>query len=129
VLSMFSQGGAKRLNISVTPQGPAIGLLGVAGEAKAALGVTGTDNTYLHLFGAREHGGVQLSSGSDRAVLRVFDAADKPRAVLGLLEKESTPGLILNDVGGVSRVTLLLSPRGPALEFLGGDKGVLWRAP
>jgi hypothetical protein len=129
VMSMFARNGVKRLNLSVAAQGPAIGLLGTGGEARAAFGASGPDNTYLHLFGAKEHGGVQLSSGSDRAVIRVFDSQDKPRAVLGLLEKENTPGLIFNDGGGVSRVRLLLSPRGPGLEFLAGDNNVVWHAP
>ena len=65
VLSMFSRSGVRRLNMSVAAQGPVIGLLGIAGEARAAFGASGADNTYLHLFAAKEHGGVQLSAGSD----------------------------------------------------------------
>ncbi len=129
VMSMYSRSGPKRLNLSVTAQGPAIGLLGTAGEARAAFGASGADNTYLHLFAGKEHGGVQLSAGTDRAVVRMFDTQDRTRAVLGMLEKENTPGLVLNDAGGTSRVRLLLSPKGQGLEFLGSDKSVVWRAP
>ncbi len=128
VLSMFSRSGVKRLNMSVAAQGPVIGLLGTAGEARAAFGASGSDNTFLHLFSDKEHGGVQLSAGADRAVVRIFDGADKPRAVLGMLEKENTPGLVLNDGAGAARVMLLLFPRGPGLEFR-SDKDVVWRAP
>ena len=82
VLTLYSAGN-KRLNVSVGAQGPAIGLLGRNGEAKAALGLTAEDNAFLHLFGAGEHGGAQLLAAPDRTVLRFFDPADKARAVFG----------------------------------------------
>jgi hypothetical protein len=130
VLSLLDGSGRKRLNLSMLGgQGPTLGILGPTGQAKAALGMMGSDNAFLHLFGAGEHGGAQFSATKDSAVVRFFDANDKPRAVLGLLEKENAPGLALNDLSGASRVLLMLTQGGPSLDFLDQNRGVTWRAP
>jgi hypothetical protein len=128
VLSMYAANGVKRLNLSVTPQGPAIGLLGSKGEAKGAFGVTADQNTYFQLFGRDEHGGVQMFSAADRAVLRFFDLNDRPRAVLGMLENEGA-GLTLNDKDGNARAILMQTAKGWGLDFLDPNKGIFWRAP
>ena len=127
VVSMF-QRGRKRMNLSVTAQGPAVGLLGKNSEARAAFGLTAEDNSFLQLFGAGERGGAQLLAAPDRNVLRFFDAADRVRAVLGTVNKESEPGLVLNDGAGVSRVILMLTQEGPGLEFFDRDKVRTWIA-
>jgi len=127
VVSLF-QGGRKRLNLSVTAQGPAVGLLGKNSEAKAAFGLTAEDDSFLQLFGAGERGGTQLLAAPDRNVLRFFDAADRVRAVLGTVNKASEPGLVLNDGAGVSRVILMLTQEGPGLEFFDQDKVRTWIA-
>jgi hypothetical protein len=129
ILSLYSRTGARRLNISVMSQGPAIGLLGPKGEAKAAFGTTGADNAYLQLFGSNERGGAQLYSAADRSMLRFLDSSDMPRTVVGILDKESSPGLVLNDSGGTSRAILMLTPAGPSLSLVDKEKNVAWRAP
>ncbi len=128
VMSMFAPNGIKRLNMSVTPQGPAIGILGAKGEAKGACGITETDETFLQLFGRDEKGGVQLFTAPDRAVLRFFDLAERPRAVLGMLESEGA-GLTLNDANGSARAILMQTAKGWGLDFLDERKGVIWHAP
>jgi hypothetical protein len=128
VLSLFGPDGVKRLNLSVTALGPAIGLLGSKGEAKGAFGVTEKNETFLQLFGRDEQGGAQLYAAPDRAVLRFFDLADKPRAVLGVLENEGA-GLTLNDSSGSARAILMQTVRGWGLDFLDEKKGVVWHAP
>jgi hypothetical protein len=127
VLTLFGAG-RKRLNLSVTSLGPALGLLGKNGEAKAALGLTGEEHPYLHLFGAGERGGAQLVAAPDRTVLRFFDAADRARAVLGILETESSPGLVLNDSAGVARAILMLTSEGPGIDFFDANKIRIWKA-
>ncbi len=127
VLTMYG-GSQKRLNLSVGPQGPAIGLLGRKSEAKAALGLTSTDDPYLHLFGSGEHGGAQILAAPDRTVLRFFDPSDRARAVFGIVEKESSPGLVLNDDGGVARVILMLTSQGPGMEFFDKNRQRIWYA-
>jgi hypothetical protein len=127
VLTLFAAG-AKRLNLSVTSQGPAVGLLGKNREAKAALGLTADDNPFLHLFGAGERGGAQLVAAPDRTVLRFFDSSDKARAVLGILEKESAPGLVLNDSAGSARAIVMLTTEGPGIDFFDKDKVRIWSA-
>lgn len=121
-------GGRKRLNLSVTAQGPAVGLLGKSSEAKAALGLTADDNPFLHLFGAAERGGAQLLAAPDRTVLRFFDASDKARAVLGIVEKDSAPGLVLNDSAGVARTILMVTADGPGMEFFDQNRVRIWSA-
>jgi hypothetical protein len=128
VLSLFAPNGTKRMNLSVTPQGPAIGLLGAKGEAKGALGITSSDESFLQLFGRNERGGVQLFAAPDRSVLRFFDLAEKPRAVLGMLENEGA-GLTLNDSNGVARAILMQTAKGWGLDFLDERKGMIWHAP
>lgn len=120
--------GRKRLNLSVTSQGPALGLVGKNGEAKAALALTADDNPFLHFFGANERGGAQLSSAPDRTVLRFFDASDRARAVFGILEKESAPGLVLNDSAGIARAILMLTSDEPGLEFFDQKRVKIWSA-
>jgi hypothetical protein len=129
LITLHDSSGVKRLNLNVTPQGPAIGLLGSMGEAKGAFGMTANSETFLQLFGTAEHGGVQLFAAPDRSVVRMFDSSDVPRAVLGLLAKEGTPGLTLNDASGNSRVILMLDPKGPSVDFLDEQKKLLWKAP
>jgi hypothetical protein len=119
-------GGVKRLNISVTALGPAVGLLGKNSEAKAALGLTADDNPFLHLFGPGERGGAQLAAAPERTVLRFFDASDKARAVLGIVEKESSPGLVLNDPAGTARAILMLTAEGPGIDFFDKNKVRIW---
>jgi hypothetical protein len=87
------------------------------------------ENAFLHLFGAKEHGGVQLYATPDRSTLRFFDAGDKPRAVLGMLEKENAPGLVFNDAAGTGRAFLMVSPSGPTIDLVDAGKKVVWRAP
>jgi hypothetical protein len=127
VLTLYSAG-VKRLNVSVTGLGPAVGLLGRNSEAKAALGLTADDDPFLHLFGTAERGGAQLVAASDRTVLRFFDASDKARAVMGILEKESAPGLVLNDGSGVARAILMLTSEGPGIDFFDKNKTRIWSA-
>jgi hypothetical protein len=127
VLSL-SSGGKKRLNLSVTRQGPAVGLLGRSSEAKAALALAADDSPFLHLFGAGEHGGVQLLAAPDRGVLRFFDAADKARAVFGILEPESSPGLVMNDAAGTARAILMLTADGPGFDFFDRNRVRIWTA-
>jgi len=127
VLSLYS-GGLKRLNLSVSRQGPAVGLVGRKGEAKAAMGLTANDDPFLHLFGAGEHGGVQLFVASDRSALRFFDASDRARAVLGILEQESAPGLVLNDDTGAVRAILMLTGEGPGMDFFDKNRVRIWSA-
>lgn len=127
VLTLYG-GGQKRLNLSVGVQGPAIGLLGKHEEAKAALGLTSGDDAFLHLFGAGERGGTQLLAAPDRTVLRFFDATDKVRAVLGIVEKESSPGLVLNDEAGIARTILMLTAQGPSMEFFDQNRQRVWYA-
>jgi len=127
-LSMYSLDGARRLNVGVLAQGPSLGLLSANGQAKAALGMTG-ENAFLHLFGAKEHGGVQLYATADRSTLRFFDAGDKPRAVLGMLEKENSPGLVFNDASGTGRAFLMVSPNGASIDLVDASKKVVWHAP
>jgi len=127
VLTLYSRG-EKRLNISVTSQGPAVGLVGRKGEAKAALGLTAQDDPFLHLFGAGERGGVQLVAAPDRTALRFFDSADRARAVLGILEKESAPGLVLNDDTGAARAILMLTGDGPGIDFFDRARNRTWSA-
>ncbi len=127
VLTLYG-GGQKRLNLSVGPQGPAIGLLGRKSEAKAALGLTSADDPYLHLFGTGEHGGAQIVAAPDRTVLRFFDPSDRARAVFGIVEKESSPGLVLNDEAGVARAILMLTPQGPGMEFFDQNRQRIWYA-
>jgi hypothetical protein len=127
VLTLFS-GGAKRLNLSVTAQGPALGLIGKKNQAKAALGLMPDDNPFLHLFGSGERGGAQLAVSSDRTVLRFFDGADRARAVLGILEKESAPGLVLNDSAGTARAIMMLTAAGPGIEFFDQNRVRTWVA-
>ncbi len=126
-LSLYT-GGTKRLNVSVTRQGPAIGLLGRKSEAKAALGLTAGDLAFLHLFGEGEHGGAQLLAAPDRTVLRFFDPSDRARAVLGIVDKDSAPGLVLNDSDGNARSILMLNPEGPGLEFFDKNHVRIWSA-
>jgi len=128
-LALHDHSGNPRLNLSVGASGPAIGLLSKRGEAKCAVGMTADEEPFMHLFGRREHGGVQLLSASDRSVLRILDDGDMPRAVFGLLEKEGTPGLVLNQSDGAARAILMLSPKGADLEFLNKDKVIVWKAP
>ena len=120
--------GIKRLNLSVTERGPAVGLLGRNSEAKAALGLTAGDDPFLHLFGPGERGGTQLVAAPDRTALRFFDAADKARAVLGIVEKESSPGLVLNDGAGTARAILMLTSEGPGMDFFDKNKTRIWTA-
>ncbi len=127
VLTLFS-GGAKRLNLSVTSQGPAVGLIGKKNQAKAALGLTQDDDPFLHLFGSGEKGGAQLAVSADRTVLRFFDDADRVRAVLGILEKESAPGLVLNDTAGRARAIMMLTGEGPGIEFFDQNRVRTWVA-
>lgn len=127
VLSLFHNGN-KRLNLSVTAQGPAVGLLGRKNEAKAAFGLTAEDNPFLHLFGPGEQGGAQLLAAADRTVLRFFDASEKARAVLGIVDKESAPGLVLNDAAGNPRSILMLTQEGPGLEFFDKNRVRIWSA-
>jgi hypothetical protein len=127
VLSLF-HAGKKRLNLSVTAQGPALGLLGKKGEAKAALALTAEDDPFLHLFGQGERGGAQLLAAADRTALRFFDATDLARAVLGIVDKDSTPGLVLNDNTGIARSILMLTPDGPGLEFFDQNRVRIWSA-
>jgi hypothetical protein len=127
VLSLFNDG-AKRLNLSVTGQGPAVGLLGRKSEAKAAFGLTAEDNPFLHLFGPAERGGAQLLAAADRTVLRFFDADDKARAVLGIVDKDSAPGLVLNDASGNARSILMLTQEGPGMEFFDKNRARIWVA-
>ncbi len=128
-LTLYDERGAKRLNLSVGANGPAIGLLGRGGEARSALGMTSKEEAFLQLFAQREHGGIQILAAPERSVLRILDDKDTPRTVLGLLEKEGTPGLVLNQGDGSPRVLLMLSGNGPGLDFLSSDKTVLWKAP
>jgi hypothetical protein len=128
-LALHDTGGAVRLNLSVGANGPAIGLLSKGGEARSTLGMTANEDAFMHLFGAREHGGVQLLSAPDRSVIRFLDEGDMPRAVLGLLEKEGAPGLVLNQSDGTARAILMLSAQGAELGFLNNEKGVVWKAP
>jgi len=58
----------------------------------------------------------------DRTALRFFDAADKARAVLGIVEKESSPGLVLNDGAGTARAILMLTSEGPGMDFFDKNK-------
>jgi hypothetical protein len=127
VLSLFNRG-MKRLNLSVTGQGPAVGLLGRKGEAKAALGLTAEDSSFLHLFGQGERGGAQLLAAPDRTVLRFFDPSDKARAVLGIVDKDADPGLVLNDSGGNSRAIMMLTPEGPGVELFDKNHMRIWSA-
>lgn len=127
VLTLYGAGN-KRLNVSVGTQGPAIGLLGRNGEAKAALGLTAEDSAFLHLFGEGEHGGAQLLAAPDRTVLRFFDPSDRARAVFGIVEKESSPGLVLNDEAGVARTILMLTSQGPGMEFFDQNRQRIWIA-
>ena len=127
LLTLYSAG-IKRLNVSATDLGPAVGLLGRNSEAKAALGLTADDSPFLHLFGPGERGGAQLVAAPDRTVLRFFDASDKARAVLGILEKESSPGLVLNDGSGVARAILMLTSEGPGMDFFDKNKTRTWTA-
>jgi hypothetical protein len=127
VLALFHSG-VKRLNLSVTTQGPALGLVGKNGDARAALGLTADDNAFLHLFGAGERGGAQLLASPDRTVLRFFDSADKARSVLGLLEKEGSPGFVLNDEAGVARAIMMLTSDGPNLELFDRNRNRIWFA-
>jgi hypothetical protein len=127
VLTLF-HAGAKRLNLSVTSQGPALGLVGKKEDAKAALGLTADDSVFLHLFGAGEHGGAQLLASSERTVLRFFDGGDKARAVLGLLEKEGSPGLVLNDEAGAARALVMLTSDGPNFELFDRARNRIWAA-
>ncbi len=127
-LLALCQRGTKRLNLSVTAQGPALGLVGRNGEAKAALALTADDNPFLHLFGIKERGGAQLSAAPDRTVLRFFDASDRARAVFGILEKESAPGLVLNDGAGVARAIFMLTSDEPGLEFFDQNRVRIWTA-
>jgi hypothetical protein len=128
-LSLHDTSGNPRLNLSVGVNGPAVGLLSKSGEAKSAVGLTPGEEPFIHLFGAREHGGIQLLSAPDRSVLRFIDDGDVPRAVFGLLEKEGTPGLVLNQSDGTARAILMLSSKGAELGFLNRDKSVAWKAP
>jgi len=127
LMSLYGAG-IKRLNLSVTDQGPAVGLLGRNSEAKAALGLTLGDDPFLHLFGPSERGGAQLVAAPDRTALRFFDAADKSRAVLGIVEKESSPGLVLNDEAGTARAILMLTSEGPGMNFFDKNKARIWTA-
>lgn len=127
VLTLFQEG-AKRLNLSIAGQGPALGLIGKNGDAKAALGLTAGDSAFLHLFGAGERGGAQLLASSDRTVLSFFDGADRARAVLGLLEKEASPGLVLNDEAGVARAIMMFTSGGPNFELFAGARDRIWSA-
>jgi hypothetical protein len=129
ILTLYDHAGAKRLNLSVTAQGPALGLLGEKGAARGALGMTADESVFLQLFGRNEHGGAQLYAAADRSMLRFLDAGDKTRAAFGLLEKEGTPGLTLNDAAARARLLLMLPPQGPALTVLDEDKKVTWQAP
>ncbi|MBZ5496663.1 MAG: hypothetical protein LAP85_09685 [Acidobacteriia bacterium] len=127
VMTLYDAG-RKRLNLSVTGQGPAVGLLGKNSEAKAALGLTVEDNPFLHLFGARERGGAQLLATPDRTVLRFFDASERARAVLGIVDKDSAPGLVLNDSAGVARAILMLTAEAPGMEFFDQNRVRTWYA-
>ena len=129
VLTLYDGNGAKRLNLSVTAQGPAVGLVGAGGEAKGAFGMTRNESCYLQLFGSHEHGGAQLFAAADRATLRFLDSSDKTRAAFGLLEKQGTPGLTLNDANATARILLMLLPEGPLLNTLDQNKNVTWHAP
>jgi len=129
MLSLSDQNGTKRLNISVIDGSPAVGLLGTKGDAKSALGLTQNGNPFIQLFGSNEHGGTQLLAAPDMTVLRFLDAADKPRAVFGMLEKENAPGITLNDANGATRAVLMLLPKGAGLDFLNENKVVAWHAP
>jgi hypothetical protein len=122
------EGGNKKLNLSVTAMGPALGLVGKKGEAKVAIGLADQESPFLYLFGAGERGGAQLLAAPDRTTLKFFDASDKTRAVLGVLEKESAPGLVLNDGAGISRAILMLTPEGPSLDFFDTNRVRTWFA-
>jgi hypothetical protein len=128
VLSLFSAG-AKRLNLSVTGQGPAVGLLGKRAEARAAFGLTAEDNPFLHLFGQAERGGAQLLATPDRTVLRFFDSSDKARAVFGIVDKGADPGIVLNDESGNARSIMSYTLEdGPGLELLDKNHVRIWSA-
>jgi hypothetical protein len=127
VFSLYHSG-MKRLNLSVTAQGPALGLVGRNNEAKAALGLTADDSAFLHLFGPGERGGVQMLASVDRTVLRFFDLTDKARTVLGILGKEGAPGFVLNDDAGTARSILMLGADGPAFEFFDKNRVRTWTA-
>jgi hypothetical protein len=62
-------------------------------------------------------------------MLRFLDSEDKPRTVVGVLDKESSPGLVFNDAAGTARAILMLTPAGPSLNLVDKDKNVVWRAP
>ncbi len=128
VLSFFSEG-QKRLNLSLTTQGPAIGLQGRTGEARGAIGLTSDDIPFIHLFGSGERGGAQLLVAPDRTALRFFDASDQARAVLGIADKNSDPGLVLNDSNGKARTILMLTSQGPSLDFYDRDGAKIAEVP
>jgi len=127
VLTLYEEG-KKRLNLSITSRGPAFGIVGRKGEAKAAMGLTDQGDPFLQLFGPAEHGGAQLLASPDRTALRFMDASERPRAVLGVLEKESAPGLVLNDGTGASRAVFMLTPEGPGLDFFDKNRTRIWSA-
>ncbi len=129
ILTLYDANGMKRLNLSVTGQGPALGLLGTGGEAKGAFGMTRNETCFLQLFGSHEHGGAQLFATADRATLRFLDSSDKTRAAFGLLEKEGSPGLTINDSNATARILLMMLPEGPLLNTLDQNKKVTWSAP
>ena len=129
VVTLSDAAGIRRLNMSVSDRGPAIGLLGPKGDAKVALALTGNESPFLQLFGAQEHGGAQLISAPDMTALRFMDSKDTPRAVFGILENEGAPGMALNDSNGISRSVLMLLPNGPALSFFDEKKQPAWHAP
>jgi hypothetical protein len=129
ILSLYASSGVRRLNLSVLPQGPTIGLLGPGGEAKAAFGTTGKESVYLQLFGEKERGGAQIYATGNRAALRFLDSSDSPRSVLGTVEADGTPGLILSGPGGSARAALTVTPGGPTLELSDKEKNLAWRVP
>jgi hypothetical protein len=129
VVSLYSSSGVRRLNLSVLPQGPAIGLLGPAGEAKAAFGTTGRESVYLQLFGQNERGGAQMYATGNRAALRFLDSSDSARSVLGMMEGDGSPGLVLSGSDGASRAVLTVTPSGPTLDLIDKGKNLAWKAP
>jgi len=128
-LKFNDETGQRRLWLGFSGGSPALGLLAGNGEARAALGLAESSDPYLQLFGETERGGIQLTVAPDLTALRFLDGADKTRAVLGLLEKEKTPGLALNDGSGVPRLIMMLTAGGPTLDIIGENKDRLWHAP
>ena len=108
--------GRERATLTVTPDGPLLGLADENGKPRAKL-TAFKDGPSLDLWDDQGNRRIALHAGKDGPILTLVDENGKGAAGLTVVNKDG-PGLVLADEKGKFRARLAVKKNGPALLLI-----------